>query len=269
MMNGEEGRRRLEQVIVDYGSSPLPPKFDTKEEERESLKERLAGACRILDHRKYNENLMGIISFRDPIDSDTFWTTPRTTNWGLIQPSSLLHVDSQANILQGEGDIDNERFIVHIYIYTARPEVTAIGYSQSPHGLAFSQKGAPLAPLTQDSCAFFDDNAVYDGPFQGEEANKGMVDALGKHKILFLKNDGFLVAAKSIEAIVTWSISCEKCCQVQILAELAAKGREFGPPHPIGDQEAYDTYKSVGTDISGFFGAWPEYQALRAREKAH
>jgi len=68
-----------------------------------------------------------------------------------------------------------------------------------------------------------------------------------------MKNNGFLLVAESIEAVVSFSISAEKCCQVQVLAEMAAKGREFGPPHPIGDVEAADTYKSVGTEIAGAF----------------
>lgn len=268
-MNGEEGQRRLAEIIAEYGGSPLPPTFETKEEERESFKDRLAKACRIFEFRGYNENLLGIMTFRDPVDSDTFWTSPRDTNWGLIQLPDLLHVDSQANILDGEGELDTERLLIHIAIYTARPDVQAIGYSQSTHGLAFSHKGVPLDSLTQDSCAFFEDNAVYDGPLEGEEAYKGIPTSLGQCKVLFLKNNGFLLATKSIESVVSFFISCEKCCQVQILAEMAAKGREFGPPHPIGSEEAADTYKSVGTERSGFFSAWPEYQALKVREAVH
>jgi len=64
MMNGEDARKRMGEIIAEYGAAPLPPKFDTKEEERESFKDRLAKACRILEFKGYNENLLGIMTFR-------------------------------------------------------------------------------------------------------------------------------------------------------------------------------------------------------------
>lgn len=111
------------------------------------------------------------------MNEDTFWvretliiyslsrltymqTTPRNTNWGLIQTQDLLHVDSQANNLEEERDFDKERLLIHLAIYSARPEIKAIGYSQPPHGLAFSHQGALLKPLTQDSCAFYKVNRL-------------------------------------------------------------------------------------------------------------
>ncbi|KAF8575747.1 class II aldolase/adducin family protein [Ramaria rubella] len=262
--------RMLDPSSIGYEGFPQPPTFETKELERQSFKERLAQMFRIFDHRGYNENSAGNITIRDPVHPETFWVNPSDTHWSLIQPADLLHVDRYGAILADSGpsgSINKDAFLFHVAIHEHRSDVVCVAHTQPPHGMAFSHQGRELDILTQDSCAFYEDNAVYEGVMRGEEGGRGAAAALGRRKALFLKNNGFLIAAGSIEAATYFFISCEKCCQVQSLADLAAAGREFGPPHKIGEEEALETWKLVGAERSGFFSAWPEFQALAARER--
>src|SRR5690606_39513034 len=47
-------------------------------------------------------------------------------------------------------------------IYAARPDVIAAAHAHSVYGKAWSALGRPLDPITQDSCAFYDDHVLFD-----------------------------------------------------------------------------------------------------------
>lgn len=78
--------------------------------------------------------------------------------------------------------------------------------------------------------------------------------------MLYLKNHGLLLATSSIEATVHYFIALEKSCQVQLLADAAGKTVQ------IGDEEAADTYKTVGSPYAGWFSGRPQFQILEAKE---
>ena len=74
------------------------------------------------------------------------------------------------------------------------------------------------------------------------------------------KNHGLLVATASIEATVRYFTLLEKNCHTQLLADAA------GAPIKIGDYEAEDTYKTVGTISGGWFSGRPMFQQLEKEE---
>ena len=76
-------------------------------------------------------------------------------------------------------------FAIHSQIHEARPDVNAAAHTHSPYGRAFSTLGKPLAPLTQDACAFHGDHTVFDdytGVVLDVEEGKRIAHALGDAK---------------------------------------------------------------------------------------
>jgi len=254
---------------------PRPRVFaDTHEaklEERAFLKFRLAQAFRIFGKLGYDEGVAGHVTVRDPIKTDCFWVNPFGKHFTLIQPSDLLLVSHNGEILPESGPVrllNTAAFAIHSAIHTARPDVLCAAHSHSVYGRAFSSLGRELDMITQDSCSFFDDHAVY-SDFRGvvldEEEGNNIAAALGKRKAVILQNHGLLVATSSIEATVFFFISLEKCCQVQLLADAAAAGRGAATVKIRAD-EAKDTYRTVGTMRAGWFSGLPQFDVLEARE---
>lgn len=64
---------------------------------------------------------------------------------------------------------------------------------------------------------------------------------------------------KTIEEIMFWFFSLEKCCYAQLMADAAATGR-VGHTCKIEDEEAAFTVISVGTSMAGWFSAIPEFE---------
>ena len=81
----------------------------------------------------------------------------------LIQPSDLMLVDHDGNILDESGPVrllNPAAFMIHSAIHAARPDVFCAAHSHSQYGKAFSAFGEELDMYTQDSCAFYNVSAA-------------------------------------------------------------------------------------------------------------
>ncbi|KZV95766.1 class II aldolase/adducin domain-containing protein [Exidia glandulosa HHB12029] len=260
-------------IFKEKDGSPksLFPKFSSPQEEREYLKHRLAQAFRIFGHYGYDEGVAGHITVRDPVDPHTFWVNPFGRHFGSIRAQDLLHVDHAGKILDDSGPeriLNKAAFMIHSAIHAKRPDVNCAAHSHSIYGRAFATLGIELDMLTQDSCAFYKDHVVYQN-FRGvvldEEEGLAIAEALGGRKAAILQNHGLLVATDTIESTVHFYIALEKCCQVQLMADAAAKGRGTQPLH-ITEDDALNTWKTVGGVKGGAFAGLPQFQALERRE---
>jgi Class II Aldolase and Adducin N-terminal domain len=96
--------------------------------------------------------------------------------------------------------------------------------------------GKLLDPITQDSCAFFEDHAVfigYTGVVYDDSEGERIAKTLGNKKACILQNHGLLTVGEclllivsvvilfegeTVDACIWWFMSMERCCQSQILA---------------------------------------------------
>lgn len=76
--------------------------------------------------------------------------------------SDLLLVSHTGDIVEGEGLLNGAAFTIHSQIPMAKPEVTAAAHAHSLYGKSWSSLGRLLDPLTQDSCAYFEDHVLFD-----------------------------------------------------------------------------------------------------------
>jgi ribulose-5-phosphate 4-epimerase/fuculose-1-phosphate aldolase len=154
--------------------------------------------------------------------------------------------------------------MIHHAVHTARPEINCVAHSHSIYGRSFCTLGRNLDTITQDSCAFHNDIALYSS-FRGivlaEEEGIAIAEALGQKKAALLQNHGLLTCGKTIEAAVFWFMSLEKCCYAQLLADAAAGGRG-GETVKIDDKDAAYTYQTVGTELAGWFSAKPTFDMM-------
>src|SRR5690606_7955943 len=126
------------------------------------------------------------------------------------------------------------------------PDIIAAAHAHSLHGKTFSSLGMLLDPLTQDSCAFYDDHALFDD-FTGvvDEVGEGarIAAALGDNKMAILRNHGLLTVGTSVDAAAWWFITGERTCQSQLLALSAGK------PVSIDHETAALTHQQVGSEV--------------------
>jgi ribulose-5-phosphate 4-epimerase/fuculose-1-phosphate aldolase len=235
---------------------PRFPKFDTVEDERRHRKQRLAAAFRLFGHFGFDEGAAGHITARDPELLDHFWVNPLGMNFKQIRVKDLLLVNERGEVVEGNWPVNAAAFAIHSQVHAARPDVVAAAHAHSLHGKAWSSLRRPLDPLTQDSCAFYGDHALFDdytGVVYDVEEGKRLAHALGPHKAVILSNHGLLtVGQTSVDEAAWWFITMERTCQAQLLAEAA------GRPVLIHHEQAKKTAQQVGQPIVG----WRQFQPL-------
>jgi ribulose-5-phosphate 4-epimerase/fuculose-1-phosphate aldolase len=248
---------------------PSPPKFTDKYEEREYLKGRLALAFRIFGKLGFDEGVAGHITLRDPVDPHTFWVNPFGLAFSMIKKSDLILVDDDGKVIDGGPNrlLNTAAYMIHAAVHRARPDVICAAHSHSIYGRSFCTLGRPIDIITQDSCAFHSDLAVYNsfkGVVLAKEEGENIARAIGNKKACLLQNHGLLTCAQTVEAALFWFVSLEKCCHAQLMADAACAGRG-GATVKIDEEDAAFTYKSVGTPRAGWFSALPAFD-LMARE---
>ncbi len=233
------------------------PKFDTLEEERIYRKEHLVAGCRLFGEFGYDEGIAGHISARDPIKTDHFWVNPYGVHFSDVTVESLVLVNTQGEVVEGIHNVNRAAFVIHSAIHQLRPEIVAAAHSHSMYGKAFSSLGVFLDPISQDSCAFYKDHAIYtdyNGVALNEEEGKQIAFALGENKACILQNHGLLTVGKTVDEALWWFISLERACKAQMLAD------SCGKPLRIPNDIAELTYTQVGSSQAGWFNFQPMYK---------
>jgi|TARA_B110000438_G_scaffold208984_1_gene200812 ribulose-5-phosphate 4-epimerase/fuculose-1-phosphate aldolase len=236
---------------------PTAPVFDSVEAERNHRKQRLASVFRVFAKFGFEEGLAGHVTARDPELSDHFWVNPFGVPFGKIKASDLLLVNHHGEIVEGKHPLNQAAFAIHSRVHMARPDVVAAAHTHSLYGKSWSSLGRKLDPLTQDSCAFYEDHALFDD-FTGVvlDVNEGdrIGDALGDNKAVILQNHGLLTVGHSVDEAAWWFITMERSCQAQLLAEAA------GTPILIREDVARHTADQVGSHAAGWYSYQPIYE---------
>ncbi|MGW5274817.1 class II aldolase/adducin family protein [Streptomyces sp. NPDC004044] len=245
-------------IPVEQLQFAMPPVHQSIDEERAYRKERLAGALRLFASYGYEDGVSGHITARDPEYTGCFWVNPFGAPFDGLLPEELILVNGDGQVVEGRHHVNQAAFAVHAQVHRARPDVVAVAHTHSLHGRALSALGEFIEPITQESCAFYEDHAVYQaytGVVVDEEEGRRIAAALGPRKAIILRNHGLLTVGDSVDAAAWWFVTMERSCQVQLTARAAGK------PVLIEHREAVATREQLGSDLV----AWINYQPLWKR----
>ncbi|WP_246589396.1 class II aldolase/adducin family protein [Desertibacillus haloalkaliphilus] len=243
----------------DLSLKNMVPTFDSVEEERQHLKERLAGAFRLFSKFGFDEGVAGHITARDPEKDNHFWVNPFGMHFSQIKASDLILCNHNGDVVEGDKPVNRAAFAIHSQIHAARPDVIAAAHAHSVYGKTWSTLGRLLDPITQDACAFYDDHVLFDdytGVVLDTEEGKRIAESLSNHKAAILRNHGLLTVGKSVDEAAWWFITMERSCQSQLMAEAA------GAPVLIDKDYAKVTKKQVGSQLAGWFSFQPLWDRI-------
>lgn len=237
-----------------------PPTFASLEEERAHRKAKLAGALRIFGRFGFGEGVAGHITVRDPEFPDLFWVNPFGMSFRHIKQSDLLLLDHSGNVVYGDRHVNRAAFVLHSAIHAARPDVVAAAHSHSPFGKSFSSLGIPLAPITQDACAFYGDHTVISeqgGAVVFEiEAGQEFAARFPSGKAAIHQNHGLFTVGQTVDEACFWFVSMERSCQAQLMAMAA------GDPIEIRHEYAQYTADQTGGHFAGWFAFQPLWDEI-------
>jgi ribulose-5-phosphate 4-epimerase/fuculose-1-phosphate aldolase len=242
---------------------PEIPTFATAAEERRHRQERLVAACRAFALHGLDYGFAGHLTVRDPERPHLYWTNPMAVHFSQVKLSNLILCDHAGKVIEGRHAVNRAGFVLHSAVHEAHPDIVAMCHAHTVYGVAFASLGKPLAPITQDACAFFEDHVVI-----GEEAGKVAVEegagtGIAAHfkgvKAAIHQNHGLLTCSRhSIEAAAFWFIALERCCHQQLMVDATGV-----PPRLVPPEKARFSREHVGSEYIGWLHFQPIWSQLR------
>lgn len=235
-------------------ATTTPPVFTDVRDERRHRLERLAGVCRVFGRMGFSEGLLGHVTVRDPEHPELLWVNPIGVSFRRIRVSDLIQVNRAGATLIGNRPVNPVGLRLHAALHQARPDLTAVCHAHSLYGKAWSSLGRLLDPITQDSCIFFEQQALIREPRIALDADGAaqFAAAFGSARVAIQAGHGLFTTGQTVEEAAWWFICMEQACQVQFLAEGA------GTPERWPDAAARALVSALGSPTFG----WLSFQTL-------
>lgn len=198
----------------------------------------------------------GHISARDPERTDHFWLLGYGIAFREATVADLVLIGPDGTVVEGDRDYNPAAFTIHGPIHEARPDVACVAHTHTPYGTPFAAFAQPLRAMSQEACAFHDDQGLY----EGEEVDvldyavgRKLASSLGTGRLLVLANHGLLTVGPTVAEAIGSFVMAERACEVQVKVP---NGRV------ISDEAAAAAYASVGSRGN----AWHVFQwCVRSR----
>jgi ribulose-5-phosphate 4-epimerase/fuculose-1-phosphate aldolase len=188
-------------------------------QERERRKIEVALGYRLLAVNKWGDAGDGHISARDPERRDCFWMLRYGPSYHEARVSDLVLVGPDGELVEGEGIINVAAYYIHHPILAARPDAVSACHVHTGWGTPFSAEVRLFEPITQESCVFFEDHALFDDEevqVQSVDAGKRIADALGRNRAIILRNHGLLTTGGSVAEAVGSFVQMERVAEAHM-----------------------------------------------------
>jgi ribulose-5-phosphate 4-epimerase/fuculose-1-phosphate aldolase len=175
----------------------------------------------------------GHVSTRIP-GRDAFVIQIGSTSRAEVSPDSLLVVDYDGNVLEGDGQPPSE-LPIHLEILRARPDVQSVLHSHMELAIAFTMmEGVKLLPMRARASRWKSGIPIDPDPshIKLPEQGRALARTLGPHHAVLMRAHGLCLVAESAQALFVDAVHFKENATAQMQA-LQAGAR----PIPLSEAE--------------------------------
>jgi 3,4-dihydroxyphthalate decarboxylase len=207
--------------------------------ELDSLRRKVATACRILAHRELVDGVLGHVSAR--VGDGTYVIRcrgPRESGVGLTQVEDVRRITAEGSLLETESEWSVPKETpIHTGLLARRPEVGAVVHAHPPaallSGLAnltprpvFGAFNIPAMRMALEGVPVYPRPVLISRPDLADE----MIEAMGDRPICLLRGHGITVVGASVEAATVAAVNLNQLLAVTVeLARLGADPPDLSP----------------------------------------
>ena len=173
-----------------------------------------------------NEEACAVISLgnKEDVNSAVKAAKESFPRWSRVEKKykiSLLEIDLEGNLINGDGTINETGYVIHGAIHKNRKDIHCVMHTHSRAGLAISCMKEGLKPLIQDSAIFYNRISYHEweGMSTDSEECDRLSKSLGANKVMILRNHGLLTCGESISEAFMLMYYLDRACKTQIDAE--------------------------------------------------
>lgn len=186
------------------------------------LRDDVALANRILERTGLSK-AFGHASARLPGTATFLLPTRRSP--AFAQASALLVIDTDGNVLSGEGT-PNSEFWIHARIYAARPEVGSVVHAHPEACVCLTQLGHPHRVVHHQGGPFHDSVAEYDrvGLIRSRELGDLLAQHLAGNIAVMMRGHGITTVSDDVRTATIAAVFLEESAALQLRMLSAAAG---------------------------------------------
>ncbi|MFB7187672.1 class II aldolase/adducin family protein [Streptomyces sp. NPDC056230] len=200
--------------------------------EETRLRRELAAVYRLVAHFRMTDLIFTHISLRLPGPEHHFLINPYGLLFEEITASNLVKIDLSGRPVEPTPHpVNPAGFVIHSAIHAAREDAHCVLHTHTKAGCAVAAQRDGLLPLNQMSMEFYDRVGYhdYEGVALNLDEQKRLVDDIGHHPALILRNHGLLTVGESASQAFLRMYYLEKACEIQVTAQ-AGGGPLILPP---------------------------------------
>ncbi len=208
----------------------------------------LAAAYRLCARFDWHEGVCNHLSLMLPGSPDQFLLGAHGLHWSEITASSLLIVDFDGNVVDGDGSAEASAFHIHarVHMADAAPACALHTHQPNPTALTMLEDGR-LEMALQTNLRFLG-RIAYDDDYQGLGMSNAEGDrlarCLGDREVLFMGHHGIMVVGQSVAQAMDALYYLDRACEVQIKA--MSTGR---PLKPISGNLARSVHEEMMVNV--------------------
>ena len=149
------------------------------------------------------------------------WQRHKGVTYHEAMTSDLVLVGPNGELVEGEGIINVAGYYIHHPILAARPDLVSVTHVHTGWGTPFSAEVRPIEPITQESCVFFEDHAIFDNEevqVQSTVAGELIPEALGNNRAILPRNHGLLTTGTRVDEAVGTFVMMERVAEAHLTA---------------------------------------------------
>jgi ribulose-5-phosphate 4-epimerase/fuculose-1-phosphate aldolase len=193
----------------------------------------LAACYRLCAWKKWDDLIYTHISATVPGEPNHFLINPFGLRFDEITASNLVKIDLQGNIIGDQSQrVNVTGFAIHGAVHAARQDAMCVMHLHNENGVAVGMQQCGLLPLSQHAMRFYGQLGYhdYEGLALSPLEQQRLIEHLGDHPAMLLRNHGTLVHGRTIAEAFTLMETLDKACAFQLKAQ--AGGGPLNIPAP-------------------------------------
>ena len=193
----------------------------------QEMRQDLACALRWAARMNLNEGVCNHFSLAVPDEDgvmrgNRFLINPYGWHWSEITASSLVLLDGEGTVLEGEHEVETSAFTIHRGIHVAAPNAACVLHTHMPHATALTLLEDGELKMCEQNALNFHDRIAYDTEYNGlsldiEEGDR-IASKLGNRAVLMMASHGVTVTGASVGEAFTDLYYRERAAMFQVLA---------------------------------------------------
>jgi ribulose-5-phosphate 4-epimerase/fuculose-1-phosphate aldolase len=246
------------------------PALEQAPESEAALRIQLAACFRLVAHFGMDDLIYNHISVRLPGPDHHFLINPYGLLFSEVTASCFVKIDLDGNKVEpSDYPVNQAGFVIHSAIHSGREDAICVLHTHSEAATAISALEDGLLPISQFAMRYQGHMGLhdYEGVAIDTDERQRLIDDIGPHNTLVLRNHGVLTVGRTIQEAFILMYYFEKAARVQLLAQsaLAAGGRLYLPQAHVSDKASAQFNDHHGDILAAGSREWPAFIRLLDR----